>query len=261
MSQAVLRHGWDGGWFLRAYDAAGRPIGSERNEEGQIFIEPQGFCVMAGIGVAEGLAARALDAVRERLDTRYGILLHAPAYRRYRPELGEISAYPPGYKENGGIFCHNNPWIMIAETMVRRGGRAFGYYKKITPAYIEEASDIHRGEPYVYAQMIAGVEAPYHGEAKNSWLTGTAAWCLVAVTHYILGVRPEHDGLRVDPCIGAELDEFAVTRRCRGADYLIHVRRKNGATRARLKVDGVPIDGTLVPWAPAGATVRVDCEL
>jgi cellobiose phosphorylase len=150
---------------------------------------------------------------------------------------------------------------MIAETVLRRGARAFSYYKKITPAYIEEASDIHRGEPYVYAQMIAGVEAPYHGEAKNSWLTGTAAWCLVAITQYILGVRPEHDGLRVDPCVGSELSEFAVSRRCRGADYLIHVRRRNGGTRARLTVDGAAIDGTLVPWAPAGATVRVDCEI
>jgi cellobiose phosphorylase len=260
MRQAVLRHGWDGSWFLRAYDAAGRPVGSQRNDEGQIFIEPQGFCVMAGIGVEEGLAHRALESVREHLDTRYGVLLHHPSYRRYRPELGEISAYPPGYKENGGIFCHNNPWVMIAETVLRRGSRALAYYKKITPSYIEDLSEIHRAEPYVYAQMIAGVEAPYHGEAKNSWLTGTAAWSLVAITQYMLGVRPEHDGLRIDPCIGHEVPEFSVVRRCRGAEYHVHVRR-NGGHGPRLAVDGRPIDGNLVPWAAPGSTVRVDCEL
>jgi cellobiose phosphorylase len=261
MRQAVLRHGWDGQWFLRAYDAAGRPIGSQRNSEGQIFIEPQGFCVMAGIGVEEGLAHRALESVREHLDTRYGILLHYPAYRRYRPELGEISAYPPGYKENGGIFCHNNPWVMIGETVLRRGHRAFAYYKKITPAYIEDVSEIHRAEPYVYAQMIAGVEAPYHGEAKNSWLTGTAAWCLVAVTQYMLGVRPEYDGLRIDPCIGPEVPEFSVVRRCRGAEYHVRVHGSGKHLRPRLTVDGMPIDGNLVPWAAAGTIVRVDCEI
>lgn len=267
MRQAVLRHGWDGGWFLRAYDAAGRPVGSHRCDEGQIFVEPQGFCVMAGIGVDEGLAERALDAVRDHLDTRYGIVLVAPAYRRYRPELGEISAYPPGYKENGGIFCHNNPWIIIAETMLGRGDRAFAYYKKITPSYIEELSEIHRGEPYVYAQMVGGVEAPYHGEAKNSWLTGTAAWSLVAVTQYILGVRPEHEGLRVAPCLDGELSELSIVRRARGAEYRIHVKRADDLLRSdraravRLTVDGARIDGCVVPWAPAGAIVSVECEI
>src|SRR5450755_1841559 len=154
MSGTILQHGWDGEWFLRAYDFFGNKVGSKENKESQIFIEPQGFCVMAGVGVASGHAKKALDAVKERLDTPYGIVLNSPSYTRYHVELGEISSYPPGYKENGGIFCHNNPWIMIAETVMGRGDRAFEYWKKITPAYLEDISEIHRMEPYVYAQMI-----------------------------------------------------------------------------------------------------------
>ena len=141
------------------------------------------------------MAKKALDSVKERLDTPYGIVLVNPAYTEYHVELGEISSYPPGYKENAGIFCHNNPWIMIAETVLGRGDRAFDYYKKITPAYLEDKSEIHRTEPYVYSQMIAGKDAVRHGEAKNSWLTGTAAWNFVAIAHYMLGVRAEYDGL------------------------------------------------------------------
>ena len=176
--QAVLDSGWDGEWFLRAYDAYSHKVGSRECEEGQIFIEPQGFCVLAGIGVQEGLAQKALDSVQKHLDTKYGVMLLQPAYTRYHLELGEVSSYPPGYKENAGIFCHNNPWISIAETVIGRGNRAFEVYRKTCPAYLEDISDIHRTEPYVYAQMVAGADAPRHGEAKNSWLTGTAAWTL-----------------------------------------------------------------------------------
>jgi cellobiose phosphorylase len=258
--KAVLDHGWDGEWFLRAYDYFGNKVGSHENDEGSIYIEPQGFCVMAGIGVEEGQALRALDSVRERLDTRYGIVLNNPAYTRYHVELGEISSYPPGYKENAGIFCHNNPWVMIAETVIGRGDRAFEYYKKIAPAYVEDISDVHRTEPYVYSQMIAGKDAPRHGEAKNSWLTGTAAWNFVAISQHLLGVRPEHDGLRVQPCIGKELPGFAVVRRCRGATYRITVR--NGGGRSpKLTVDGKAIAGTIVPYAERGATVVVECDV
>jgi cellobiose phosphorylase len=260
MSRAILEHGWDGEWFLRAYDFFGDKVGSRANEESQIFIEPQGFCVMAGVGVATGHAKKALDAVKERLDTRYGIVLNAPAYQRYHVELGEISSYPPGYKENGGIFCHNNPWIIIAETVLGRGERAFEYWKKIAPAYLEDESEVHRLEPYVYAQMIAGKEAARHGEAKNSWLTGTAAWNFVAISQHMLGVRPDWDGLRVRPCIGAEIGSYTVTRRCRGAEYRIHVRNGGHSRAPRLTVDGRPLDGDLVPYAPAGSIVVVECD-
>ena len=232
MTDAILQHGWDGEWFLRAYDFFGNKVGSKENKEAQIFIEPQGFCVMAGIGVEGGQAKKALDSVKERLDTRYGIVLNNPPYTEYHVELGEISTYPPGYKENAGIFCHNNPWVMIAETMIGRGDRAFEYWKKIAPAYLEEKSEIHRLEPYVYAQMIAGKDAPRHGEAKNSWLTGTAAWNFVAISQYLLGVRPDFEGLRVHPCIGGEVRKFTVTRKCRGAEYRISVKN-SGRRRAQ----------------------------
>ncbi len=260
MAQAVLDYGYDGDWFLRAYNFFGNKVGSRENEEGQIFIEPQGFCVMAGIGVENGLAQKALDSVKERLDTRYGIVLLNPAYTSYHVELGEVSSYPPGYKENAGIFCHNNPWIMIAETVIGRGDRAFEYYKKIAPAYLEDISEIHRTEPYVYPQMIAGKDAVRFGEAKNSWLTGTAAWNLVAITQYMLGVRPDYDGLVVNPVIGAEILEFRITRKCRGAQYQIRVKNSGGKT-ARLSVNGKRIDGCLVPYAKPGETVIVECEV
>jgi cellobiose phosphorylase len=260
MEQAVLEHGWDGEWFLRAYDFFGRKVGSRDCDEGRIFIEPQGFCVMAGIGVGDGKALRALDSVKRHLDTRHGIVLNQPAYSTYHVELGEISSYPPGYKENAGIFCHNNPWVMIAETVVGRGDRAFDYYRKIAPAYLEEISDVHRTEPYVYAQMVAGKDAVRHGEAKNSWLTGTAAWNWVAIANHILGIRPELGGLRVAPCIGAEIPQFAVTRRCRGAVYRIRVTNDREHETPRLTVNGRAIDGTLVPWAPPGSVVEVECR-
>lgn len=223
MRKAVLDAGWDGEWFLRAYDANGKKVGSRQCEEGKIFIEPQGFCVLADIGVQEGLAQKALDSVKEHLDTKYGIVLQQPAYTKYYLNLGEISSYPPGYKENAGIFCHNNPWVSIAETRIGRGTRAFEIYRKTCPAYLEEISDLHRTEPYVYSQMIAGKDAPKHGEAKNSWLTGTAAWTFVNISQYILGIRPDFQGLVIDPCLPAHMDGFTATRIFRGASYRITV--------------------------------------
>jgi cellobiose phosphorylase len=262
MTEAVLQHGWDGEWFLRAYDFFGKKVGSHECAEGKIFVEPQGFCVMAGIGKDTGHAKKALDATKELLDTQYGIVLNQPAYTKYHVELGEITSYPPGYKENGGVFCHNNPWIMIAETTLGRGDRAFEYYKKIAPAYVEERSEVHRLEPYVYAQMIAGRDAPRYGEAKNSWLTGTAAWNFVALSQHLLGVRPDFEGLRIHPVIGREIDKFTVTRRCRGAEYVIRVRNRGaGDSAPTLTVDGTAIHGNLVAYAPAGSRVVIDCEV
>ena len=250
MYQAVLASGWDGDWFLRAYDATSQKIGSHECEEGQIFIEPQGFCVMAGIGVKEGLAEKALDSVKERLDTKYGIMVQQPAYTRYYLNLGEISSYPPGYKENAGIFCHNNPWISIGETMIGRGSRAFQIYKKTCPSYIENISQIHRTEPYIYSQMIAGKDAPRHGEAKNSWLTGTAAWTFVNLSQAILGIQPSYDGLCVDPCIPADFGDFTVTRRFRGAVYHLFISNPDHVEKGvkYLEIDGKQISGNLIPF-------------
>ncbi len=263
MRGVVLKHGWDGEWFLRAYDFFGKKVGSDECDEAKIFIEPQGYCIMAGIGVETGEARKALDSVETRLATKYGIVLNNPAYTRYHVELGEISSYPPGYKENAGIFCHNNPWIMIAETMIGRGDKAFDYYKRIAPAYVEDISEIHRTEPYVYSQMVAGKDAKgTPGEAKNSWLTGTAAWNFVAISQHMLGIRPDHDGLIVSPCIDTEVSEFTVTRKWRGATYVIAVKNSGKSWNApKLTVDGKPVDGCLVPQAPAGSTVQVTCEV
>ncbi|MCI8472006.1 MAG: glycosyl transferase [Clostridiales bacterium] len=248
MYSAVMEHGWDGEWFVRAYDAFGKKIGSRECTEGQIFIEPQGFCIMAGIGVKEGRAVQALDAVIQRLDTKYGIVLNNPPYTEYHVELGEISSYPPGYKENAGIFCHNNPWISIAETVVGRGNRAFEVYRKICPAYLEDISEIHRTEPYVYSQMIAGKDAVRHGEAKNSWLTGTAAWTFYNVSRYILGVMPEYYGLRVNPCVPDTMNRFTVTRKFRGDTYEIHVDNSAGVCKGvkEITVDGNAIAGDVI---------------
>lgn len=257
MAAAVLEHGWDGDWFRRAYDHFGEVVGSARNEEGRIFIEPQGICALAGIGVDDGRAARALDSVAAHLATDHGIQLLDPPYTRYHLELGEITTYPPGYKENGSVFCHTNPWVIAAETRLGRADRALDYYLRINPSAREHQSEVHRCEPYVYAQTIAGREAPTHGEAKNSWLTGTAAWNLVAITQHILGIRPDHDGLRIEPCIPAEWPGFEATRRFRGAAYRITVERDADVAEPILTVDGAPVEGTVVPIAPAGATVEV----
>jgi len=259
MAQTVMQHGWDGEWFLRAYDHFGAKVGSHECEEGRIFIEPQGICIMAGIGLNDGRAAKALDSVEKYLATEHGITLHMPAYTRYYINLGEISSYPPGYKENASVFCHTNPWIMIAEAMLRHGDKAFDYYKRICPSARESISNIHRCEPYVYAQTIAGPSAPTFGEAKNSWLTGTAAWNMVAITQWILGVRADHDGLTVDPCIPKDWSKFKVTRRFRGATYDIEVKNPNRVCHGvqQVTVDNKPIEGNKLPIFNDGNTHHV----
>ena len=250
MYDAVLKDGWDGDWFIRAYDAYSNKIGSKECEEGQIFIEPQGFCSLAGIGVKEGLAEKALDSVKEKLDTKYGVMILQPAYTKYHLELGEVTSYPPGYKENAGIFCHNNPWVSIAETVIGRGDRAFEIYQKTCPAYVEEISEIHRTEPYVYSQMIAGADAVRHGEAKNSWLTGTAAWTFVNISQYILGLYPTHEGLSIDPCVPNGFGDFTLTRKFREGSYNITVKNPNNVQKGvvSLTVDGKEVGGCVIPY-------------
>ncbi|NLE25215.1 MAG: glycosyl transferase [Clostridiaceae bacterium] len=263
MRETIMKHGYDGEWFLRAYDDSGNKVGSKECEEGKIFIEPQGFCVMAGIGVEDGSARKALDSVKKYLDTPYGIVLLNPAYTKYYIGLGEISTYPEGYKENASIFCHSNPWIMAAETVLGNGDRAFEYYSKIAPAFLEDISDIHKTEPYVYAQMIAGKDAVKPGEAKNSWLTGTAAWNFVAITQWILGIKPDYNGLTVDPCIPSSWDGFSVKRRFRDATYNIIIKNPTHISKGvkRLFVDDKEFIGNLIPIFEDGKEHLVEVEM
>jgi cellobiose phosphorylase len=259
MIETVKQRGWDGNWYLRAYDHFGRKVGSHENSEGKIFIESQGFCGMAEIGREEGMVEKALDSVNEYLDSEYGLVLQQPAYSEYYLEYGEISSYPPGYKENAGIFCHNNPWIIIAETIIGRGERAFEYYRKIAPSYNEDVSDLRRVEPYVYCQMIAGKDAVKPGEGKNSWLTGTAAWNYYAVTQHILGIRPDYNHLIIDPCIPASWKGFTAVRKFRGKTFTITVENPRGVSKGVtcLSVDGTLIDGNRVSLDVGGDTVGI----
>lgn len=255
MEAAILRDGWDGAWFLRAYDAFGNKVGSRTCEEGQIYIEPQGFCALAGIGRDTGHMEKALDAVRERLLGKYGVELLAPCYTRYHLELGEVSSYPPGFKENGSVFCHNNPWIICGEAVLGRGEEAFDVYRRICPAYLEEESDIHETEPYIYSQTVTGRASGNPGHARNSWLTGTASWTFVSVSQYILGIQPDYDALRIVPCLPASLSDLTVTRLFRGTRYVIHIRRTGTPS---LTADGVALAGNAVPLYPGRDQVAVE---
>ena len=259
MVESVKQHGWDGEWYLRAYDYFGRKVGSKDNEEGQIFIESQGWCSMAGIGLEEGMVEKALDSVKEWLDCEYGIVLNHPAFSKYMVEYGEISSYPAGYKENAGIFCHNNPWIIIGETVLGRGNNAWEYFRKICPSYTEERSALHKVEPYVYAQMIAGKDAAHPGEAKNSWLTGTAAWNYYAITQFILGIKPTYEGLEINPCIPSVWKEYRVKRKFRGSTYDITIQNPNGVCKGvhSMLVDGKAIANNVVKHQPGHHQILV----
>ena len=241
----------------------GHKVGSHECEDGKIFIESQGYCIMGGVGVKDGKAEQALKSVEKYLETEHGIVLLQPAYKEYHLELGEVSSYPPGYKENAGIFCHNNPWIIAAETVVGHGDRAFSLYKKIAPAYREEISDLHKMEPYVYSQMIAGKDAKNFGQAKNSWLTGTAAWNFYVISNYILGVKPDWDGLKIDPCIPHDWDGYQISRRFRGATYAIDIQNPSHVCRGvkSVTVDGKAIEGNVLPVFGDGKTHRVTVTL
>ena len=254
MAETVKGPGWDGAWFVRAYDAFGNIVGSHACEEGKIFIEPQGMCVMAGIGADDGKAEAALDSVREHLLGKYGVELLTPCYTVYHKELGEITSYPPGYKENGSIFCHNNPWVSIAETVLGRGDNAFDIYRRTCPVYQEEHSDVRRVEPYVYAQTVAARASFDEGAARNSWLTGTAAWTFVNISQYILGIKPTPDGLSVDPCLPEFLRSYTVHRKYQGSIYHIHIKRTG---EKAVSVNGAPITGNILPKGEKEYNVEV----
>ena len=258
MVEAVKKHGWDGEWYLRAYDFYGNKIGSKECEEGKIFIESQGFCTMAGIGLEDGMVDKALDSCKKYLDSPHGMVLNNPAFTRYYVEMGEISSYPAGYKENAGIFCHNNPWVIIGETVARRGNDAWDHYTKICPAWIED-QQLHKVEPYVYCQMVAGKDAAKPGEGKNSWLTGTAAWNWITITQYILGIKPTYDGIEIDPCIPSTLKEYTVHRVLRDAEFDITIKNPDGHQSGvrSIVLDGSPVEGTVIKVTPGHHVVEV----
>ncbi|MBN2546587.1 MAG: glycosyl transferase [Spirochaetes bacterium] len=260
MKDAIIKKGWDGEWFLRAYDDLGNPVGSKKSREGKIFIESQGICSMAKIGLVDGYVKKSLDSVKKYLSTEHGIKLVYPAFTEYRKELGEITSYPPGYKENAGIFCHNNPWIIIGETIINRGNEAFEYYKKITPAYREDLSDIHKMEPYVYAQMIAGDDSVNHGEAKNSWLTGAASWTYITATQYMLGIKPDYDGLIINPSLPCAIKKAEVLRKFRSVEYRIIIENKM-KKKTVLKSDLAKIVKDKIIYDDNYKKVTVFCEV
>ena len=266
MKKVMMDSAWDGDWFLRAYDAEGKKMGSKECEEGQIFIEPQGFAIMSDID-AEA-SKKTLKAIDERLNTQYGLVLNNPAFTKYYIQYGEISTYPGGYKENAGIFTHNNAWIICAAAYAGEGDQAFKYYSEIAPAFTEDTSDIHKTEPYVYGQMIGGKDAgadigkqgDNFGQGKNSWLTGTAAWNMVAISQYILGIAADFDGLKIDPSIPHEWDGMKATRQFRGATYDITVKNPNHVCKGvkSMTVDGKAVDGNVIPVMDGGKhTVEV----
>ena len=259
MRERVNTHAWDGAWYVRYFKENGEPIGSKSNEEGKIFTNGQSWPVISGFA-SEERAKTALDSVNEHLNTLNGIQLSGPGYTRYDPEKGGVTSYPPGAKENGGIFLHSNPWVMIAETMLGNGDRAFQYYNQINPAAKNDSIDSYEIEPYCYAQNILGDEHPQFGLGRNSWLSGTASWTYQAATQYILGVRPSHEGLIIDPCVPKAWDQFMVVRKFRGATYRIQIRNPEQVCKgiAELKVDGVPIEGNCVPPAPSGTSISVE---
>jgi cellobiose phosphorylase len=262
MQQRLNEQAWDGEWYMRYFDFDGSPIGSRMNTKGQIFANSQSWAVMSGYAPPER-AKTALDAVYRRLNTSKGIKLSMPGYDGYDETVGGVTTYPPGAKENGGVFLHSNPWVIIAETMMGNGDRAFEYYSQINPAAKNDVIDEFECEPYAYPQNILGDEHPQFGLARNSWLSGTASWCYQAGTQYILGVRPTYDGLLVDPCIPRAWDGFEVTRHFRGAVYQIAVRNPNHVCKGvkSMTVDGEAIEGNTIPIFEAGSTHEVEVVL
>ncbi|MEK7375617.1 MAG: glycosyl transferase, partial [Candidatus Margulisiibacteriota bacterium] len=254
----INKTSWDGKWYVRAYDDNKKAVGSKKNTEGKIFLETQGWALIGGVADHDR-AIRCLDSVKDLLATEHGILILQPSFSKFYHQLGSISIYPPGLKENGAIFCHPNPWIVIAECMMGRGNRAFEYYKSVLPP--SKDPDVRKTEPYVYCQMIAGRDHKDFGEGKNAWLTGSACWNFIAVSQWILGIRPEYGGLMIDPCIPASWNGFGVKRTFRGCDYNISVKNPNHISKgiaSSMTVDGKQIKGSIIPAFKDGKEHRIE---
>ena len=253
---------WDGEWFIRAFDDSGNPLGSKNCKEGKIYLNAQSWSILSGVASHER-GIKSMDAVKENLDTKYGLILLGPAYSRYYGEIGALSSYAPGLKENASIWSHANAWAIIAECMLGRGDEAYGYYKKLAPPTKNGMASIHQAEPYVYAQTIAGIDHPAFGMAKQSWLTGTAAWMMKAATNWIIGVRPQYHGLLVDPCIPTSWRSFRMTRHFRGAIYDIVFSNPNGVSKGikAVHVDDRLFENNLLPVFSDGETHKISITM
>jgi len=262
MHQIINAVAWDGAWYIRYFDALGNPIGSNYNTEGKIFANAQSWGVISSFATPDR-AKQALDSVREYLNTPKGIKLSTPGYDGYDPEKGGVSTYPPGAKENGGIFLHANPWVVIAEATLGNGERAYEYYSQINPAGKNDMIDEYESEPYVYPQNILGDEHPQFGLARNHWLTGTASWAYQAATQYILGIRPTFTGLMIDPCIPRNWGGFQATRKFRQATYQIEVSNPDHISKGitSILVDGIEIFGNIIPIFEDGENHSVSVTL
>lgn len=262
MKENVNNWAWDGEWYIRYFDHEGKPIGTRRDKVGQIYVNAQSWSVISGFA-PESRAVKALDAVKRILNTRNGIKLSYPGYNGYDPEKGGITTYPPGAKENGGIFLHCNPWVMIAETMVGNGNRAYEYYCQINPVFKNGCIDEYQCEPYCYPQNILGDEHPEFGLARNSWLSGTASWVYQAAVKYILGIRPGYRGLTIDPCIPNTWKGFRVRKHLRGSVYEIQVKNPEGVSGGirQVLLDGRAFKEKTIPYFGDGKIHSVEVSM
>jgi len=247
---AIQASAWDGEWFLRAISATGGTLGSAKNPEGSIYLNAQSWAVIARAATPEQ-ACRCMESVHERLATEHGLLLCDPPHVHPDPHIElPLLSYPPGHKENGGIFCHSNAWAVVAECVLGNGARAHEYYRSYLPARYNDSAEVRQVEPYVYCQFTHGKASPRFGQSRNPWLTGAASWSYVAATQHILGIRPVLEGLMIDPCIPPSWEGFEAERRWRGKLLRIAVTNPDKLSRGvrSLSVNGVTIPGNIVPF-------------
>ena len=259
---ATNKYCWDGQWYCRAFDDNGKLLGSKKCPQGKIFLETQAWGILSGFAGSDR-ASKISQSVKKILDTKYGIMLMFPGYTRFDPEKGGVTTYPPGAKENAGIFLHANTWMIVAETLLGHGNLAYKYHQQLSPITRNDISEIYQIEPYVYAQNILGKEHPLFGMGRNSWLSGTASWAMLATSEYILGIRPAYQGLIVDPCIPSSWKKLEVRRVFRGAEYQIKIKNPKGISKGvkQLLVNGRKIPGNLIPSFPKGSQNKIEVTI
>ncbi|MBN1960150.1 MAG: glycosyl transferase family 36 [Deltaproteobacteria bacterium] len=260
MAEVINKVAWDGEWYARAYDNEGQPIGVASETHHKINLIPQAWSVIGEVAPIER-AEKAMSSLHERLNTKFGVSLMWPAYNGGSKRVRGTTTYVPGAKENGGIFCHANSWVIVAAALLGQNDRAYNYYRQVLPLARKDC-DHFLVEPYVYCQNICGPEHPKFGMGRNAWLTGTAAWTFVAGTQYVLGLRPTYDGLQIAPAIPTNWPGFTAKRVFRGTTYNIKVQREGPGHNVSLIVDGQPVKGNIAPLpAQKGGTVEVIAKL